>query len=427
MPLTLLHISDIHFHSPSAGWDEDADLRNELLRDVRATLNQGQNFDAVVIGGDIAFSATEEEYSIASDWIDELLKAAGGLVPGQVRVVPGNHDISRDAVRQSTHALQFRLALARSTVAGVDQVLRDQVALDPMAQELLGPLAEYNSFAARFGCPTSAEKLAWEDDSMVVDGHAVRLVGINSVINSGPADGLGDLVVGKHQCRVLRDSSSIRILMLHHPPPWIKDWTEIEGHVRRTHLILFGHEHAFEARQPIPMGTVEVSAGALAPERDAHGERDPYLPTYNVITLSVSNPSQVNLEIKTRKWNLAMTRFELAEESEFSVAMEPQVDFEHAPPTDEQESVSDASPLVLLPVEEGVVVTEQEAERRADLRNVGVRFAQLPAAKRWHLAESIGVGDPGDTQLIASDRNIAVLQRIRDRGLVNQLVEEMDR
>ncbi len=431
MPLRLLHISDIHFHSfTTSGWDEDSDLRNEVVRDVRSMVAEGEIFDGIVVGGDIAFSASAAEYQVASDWIDLLRQAAGGLAAGQVRVVPGNHDISRLAIAQSAHARRFRADLAAAQVLAVDQVLREQVAVDPVAQGLLRPLEEYNKFAERFGCGTSAQKLAWEDDSMVVDGHAVRLVGINSVINSGPNDDLGVLVVGQQQCRVERDGASVRILMLHHPPRWLKDWTMVEGHMHRAHLILFGHEHAFEARQQVAMGTVEVSAGALAPERDEAGERDPYLPTYNVVTLSVTDSEVLNVKIRTHKWDIRTTRFERGTPQSFQVSIEPALGARDADGAlaAQEESISDASPLVVLPVgEEGLVVDSDEAQRRAELRNVGVRFTQLSASSRWHIAFALGVDLTEDHALSASERNVAILRRVRERGLVNQLIEEMDR
>ena len=63
MALVLLHLSDSHFNRRHAtGWDPDEELRHELLADLRRVRNDVGTFSAILISGDVAFSAQIPEY-----------------------------------------------------------------------------------------------------------------------------------------------------------------------------------------------------------------------------------------------------------------------------------------------------------------------------------------------------------------------------
>lgn len=431
MPLRLLHLSDIHFHATTPAWDEDSDLRQELIRDVREIVSATGNIDAVLVGGDIAFSAQENEYAVALSWIDEVLDAAGGISRDQVWTVPGNHDVNRAVVNTSKDVQDFHQEMAScDPVGGVDTVFRRRIASTPTAETLMLPLAEYNRFAEAFVCATHPNSLAWQDRSLSVDNLQIVLTGINSVMNSGPADGHGTLVVGTQQCRLPRAKDTIHLAMLHHPPHWIRDWASIEPYLNRAHVVLFGHEHKLEAEQLVPGSTVRVSAGAVAPERGEHGEVDPYIPTYNVLTLSRAN-EQLRVEIHPRYWSKQGTRFDEhpGGTRTYFVNLDPAVP-SSAKATVEGEAsadhdVSSASPLIAPILEAGSEAEPESADTRRSLRAIGVRYLGLPIFKRLDVARALGVVDGEETRLPPRDLYPLILERVRERNLIDDLSAEM--
>ena len=71
MPLRIVHVSDIHFSNGQ--WDEDSDQRRELIEDLQTLVVEGGPIDAVLVGGDIAFSGKGEQYAIAHQWLADLV------------------------------------------------------------------------------------------------------------------------------------------------------------------------------------------------------------------------------------------------------------------------------------------------------------------------------------------------------------------
>ncbi|WP_209087021.1 metallophosphoesterase family protein [Agrobacterium tumefaciens] len=57
----------------------------------------GGPVDAILISGDIAFAADDEECAFALKWIRERLCPVYGCKFEDVMVIPGNHDVDRRA------------------------------------------------------------------------------------------------------------------------------------------------------------------------------------------------------------------------------------------------------------------------------------------------------------------------------------------
>jgi predicted phosphodiesterase len=95
MPVTRLHISDLHVRTGDS-YDRDVVFR-ALVRCVRGFREKkGRTPDLIFTTGDIGYSGRADEYAIATKFFDELLEAAG-LDRRRLYVVPGNHDVDRDA------------------------------------------------------------------------------------------------------------------------------------------------------------------------------------------------------------------------------------------------------------------------------------------------------------------------------------------
>ena len=64
--MLLVHISDIHFRHPYCNTEMDPDrpYRTRLIQDARDFAQKlGTVVDAILVGGDIAFRGTPEEYA----------------------------------------------------------------------------------------------------------------------------------------------------------------------------------------------------------------------------------------------------------------------------------------------------------------------------------------------------------------------------
>jgi 3',5'-cyclic AMP phosphodiesterase CpdA len=73
--VALLHLSDIHFRDRRAGdaHDADADLRNELERDLRILRGtRVPKLDGMIVSGDIAFGGKKDEFDFATGWIERV-------------------------------------------------------------------------------------------------------------------------------------------------------------------------------------------------------------------------------------------------------------------------------------------------------------------------------------------------------------------
>jgi predicted phosphodiesterase len=108
MPVTWLHISDLHIREGDP-YDRDVVLRS-LVRSVRRFRERDDRKpDLLFATGDIAYSGRPEEYKIATDFLDQILEAAG-LSRRRLYVVPGNHDVDRIVGRQLLRELPSRTA-----------------------------------------------------------------------------------------------------------------------------------------------------------------------------------------------------------------------------------------------------------------------------------------------------------------------------
>ena len=431
MPLHLVHLSDIHFHGYGAGWDEDEDQRDELLKDLARVYGPDPNVDAILVGGDIAYSATAEEYTTAKSWIDNVCHVCH-VDPSGVWVVPGNHDVSRGAIQRSVVARDFRNAIRGCALGAIDRELKNRLSVDPAGEGLMVPFANYNTFADHFGCGTTAREPHWFDGTLSCDGHRVRLTGINSALISDSTDDKRDeptkLVAGCWQCTLPRTDGLIHIVVGHHPPEWLRDWANVAPYLARAHLVLFGHEHRFAAQQVTPGGTVHVFAGAVGPERLGGAATDEYLPSWAAIRLSCTGDS-LNIEVDPHVWLRDGTRFGPHPDGvqSFVVQLEPSLATSStaAPPAENEFNGMSASPLISPMVAD---LTGQEHPDSGQRRRLGVQFMTLPPSRRLDIARRLGVLDePTDLALPPPRLYETLLTRIRERDLIDDLQKELNR
>ena len=84
----ILHLSDLHLENADLANIYRTQLETDLIRELEI-----RRLQYLVISGDVAHLATEEEYRAAFEMVDSLVKRFG-LDASRVVIVPGNHDVN---------------------------------------------------------------------------------------------------------------------------------------------------------------------------------------------------------------------------------------------------------------------------------------------------------------------------------------------
>ena len=431
MSLHLLHLSDIHFGGYGPVWDEDDDQREQVLEDVRRLVAESGTIDGILVGGDVAYSGQPQQYERAREWLAALVEVCG-CPAGNVWVVPGNHDVDRARVARSAILQDFRSAVRSCALSDLDTVMRKRLADDPCRDVLLATLEAYNEFALPWGCHLSAHRFHWEDATLRLGERRIVLWGMNSVLVSDGEDTREDpdrktranLILGKRQCRMPKTAGTIRVALVHHPPNWLKDWTQVRPYVDRAHVVLFGHEHCFVPEQERPGGTLYLRAGAVGPE-----EGPEWVPSYNLLTLDVVG-GQLEIVVEPRSWIARETCFGLHGDGKrtFTVVLDERpgavrevsegeraIDTEVAP--------ANATPLSARARDERAPADDADIAGRR--RELVFRYLSAARTRREEIARNLGVFEEDDVGLPEGEFYAAILGRIRDRELIDQLAREL--
>ncbi|MCZ0937613.1 MAG: metallophosphoesterase, partial [Gemmatimonadota bacterium] len=298
--MLLAHIADIHFRTPhclNPAIDPDRPFRTRMIQDIRNRSAGLGSVDALLVGGDIAFKGNPEEYVTARAWLEEFASACGCPME-RVFVVPGNHDVDRAVIANSTAVRNAQAAIMRSDDRQREQELRTQFSDTDSGRALVAPLEAYNEFAKFFDCQIfPPERLYWKQILPLEMGVQLHIHGLTSTFlsgSNGEDDTRGTLYLSPLQTVLDPLDDVINVVLCHHPPSWLLDHDEVDDAIRdRTAIQLFGHEH--RARIDKGDGFIRCSAGAVNPDRYETG----WKPGYNLINVQVSDENQDRtLEVK---------------------------------------------------------------------------------------------------------------------------------
>jgi 3',5'-cyclic AMP phosphodiesterase CpdA len=272
--ITLAHLSDVHLPLEAGfdvrHWNVKRVLgwlnwqRKRRFIHTRAALDLivadllAQRPDHILVSGDLVNIALPGEYEAALAWLHAL------GTPGDVSVVPGNHDIY--VPLGSEPGVARWSAYMKSDAYGAE-VCR---ACFPSTVGLSFP------YVRRLG--------------------PVALVGVNSAIETPIGYALGRVGVDQLErlgrvLEHLRASGLMRLVMIHHPPlvglapdrRALMDAKELEQVLARAgaELVIHGHNHKVMANQ---LGAVQVAGiGSASAARAYHSEG---AATYNVMRVS---------------------------------------------------------------------------------------------------------------------------------------------
>ena len=296
--ISWLHLSD--WHQTVNGFGRSV-VRDALLDDLadRTALDENlDEIDFVVFSGDLASKGHADELSAArGEFLDPVL-ARVEVDRQRLFLVPGNHDVDRDAFELLPKALLAPF----SDESAVEKWLTD----DERRDLVLRPTRAYSELAAEFGFDGNPAYAA--HGHLNVRGVEVGLVGLNSALMAGRDPGprtpgrdedYGLLVVGEPQAReALRhtEGADVQIAVVHHPIDWLQsfDRNRLEPALASTaHFLLHGHRHLAHCDKV--RGTsgdhVVIPAGASFTERSASDQR--FANAYTLVTLDLERGTGV--------------------------------------------------------------------------------------------------------------------------------------
>ncbi|MBL7064922.1 MAG: metallophosphoesterase, partial [Anaerolineae bacterium] len=306
--LTWLHFSDWH----QRGEDFDRRVvRDALIQDIRERACISPDLaqvDFIVFSGDVAYAGKAKEYSTAIEHLFAPVLEAAGLSHNRLFIVPGNHDLDRDAFKYLFGALKQPL----TSNSEVQEWFTDPEGIT----NLLRPFKEYDNFIAEH-VDQSQTAYAYLRQ-FKAGGKCIALIGLNSALLSGRHNEVRDgrevinddryLILGEPQIYDLLHNedfckADVRIAVMHHPFDWLIKFDRdlVCDRLREAcHFVLQGHEHQ-------PRVNIELGPGGdcvIIPAGPSYDRREPE------ISRCANAYNYVHLDFVTGKGRVYLRRYE---------------------------------------------------------------------------------------------------------------------
>lgn len=302
MPITFIHLSDIHFGQEKGGAViTNNDVKERLIEDAAAQMKAhagGRPAAGIIVTGDVAYAGQSSEYHDAAAWLDRLTNAVK-CDKTSVQVVPGNHDIDRKKITRGCRMMLD--AIVEKGEELLDEFLKTE--LD--RQSLYNRFAAYRPFAEGYNCPLDGGGgIASERSYELAPGRILRVIGLNSALICSINDEEGRLLLGARQRVLPRRPGEELVVLCHHPLHWLQDSEDARRYVRsRSRVFVSGHEHnpALKLENTGPgSDLMMLAAGATVPPKAENG----FTYTYNLLTFDWDPASDgLMVTIVPRAWS----------------------------------------------------------------------------------------------------------------------------
>lgn len=258
MKLLLLHLSDIHIkNNTNPALDRYKEIGSTLfavIPEVSALF--------IVITGDIAYSGNKEEYTYATNFINNLISyiKETSEIPVQVVMVPGNHDGD------------FKNGgKVRKTVIEKVREIGESYIDDEVIAQCTAPQSNYFEFERQFtNSNLTHDDPLWKEYRFNLKDKTIAFSAINASWMSQVPEEQGKLIFPvKRYAALHNQEASVRIFLLHHPLNW---YAQDSYHPLRDlcrsyfQIVMTGHEHVTSTNITIDSSrnqTVNLEAGAL--------------------------------------------------------------------------------------------------------------------------------------------------------------------
>jgi len=424
--LLLLHLSDIHFREPyclDPETDPDHMIREVLRKDIRSMVAKLGKVDAILICGDIAYKANGEEYNIANGWIKDVVRDAG-CSHTDVYTVPGNHDVNQTTADGKTACGLKTTILGKPLGYTRDKEFIDTLMDEEAGGHLIKPMAEYNQFAAPFGCDINAKKPFWIEDLKLASGWTLKMHGLTTTLFSGDQDKEGSLYLGASQHVFPPVDGIVRLAMMHHPPEWVSDGEAFNDSLYNGCVLhLQGHRHL--TRLLDSSKCVRISGGAVNPNRL---EKD-WKPSYNLIKLQMLQEEErycLQIDVHQRIWQDSPNQFVAKVTSEGESVFTHRIRLQNRPLPIETKSSAVISEVEVTDydLKTGTEVSIS-SEGHTTQRDLVFDFWSLSITRRHKVIQSLNLLNQDDKQLPEPERYRLAFKRARERGMIGELKEQI--
>jgi predicted phosphodiesterase len=408
---SFVHLSDIHFRTRDVtGEDrEHREVRDQLLADLALIKGDGQQVDAILVSGDVAFSGQTDQYDTARGFLDKVCNTVE-IASTEVWMIPGNHDINRESIKDMLKPWQKNMKQATLGWEGRQRELDRVLTLrtDEPQDYFLNSYKEYNAFAGKYGCESKLDPfLYWRTPVGTLDHDVIiQVTGLNSAFLCNDTDVPGPTVmIGKQQHLLPNQTDTVSIVMCHHPETWLADGGPLMQNLRnRSHIALFGHEH--RADVVAHTNLLILHAGAVNPEET---NRNP--PAYNIVTLWLEDGGHLRTEVRRRYYNWEHQRFMAHQFSEGNIV------FAHSQPISFTPKASEKT----KPEQHGGETrTVTEINRTLTIRRLTFYLLDLNEGARISVGTRLNLFTPAMAKLDGRDLYYAVIDEADAR---NQLLE----
>jgi predicted phosphodiesterase len=390
----------------------------------------GRPADRILLTGDIAFAGRAEEYAFAYKWLEEKLCSAARCEIDDVFVIPGNHDVDRNAendIAQNMAREALRAAPANQVNGYLRQWMRSKIASDV----IFGPIQEYNRFAAKFLCllrpyvdNDGIEDLAARPfarrDLTLNDGSTLRLSGFNTVLVSDITDAKARMLIDPAAAQIEEEDGVCHMVMAHHPFGWLKNGRDFQDRCEKVAQIqLFGHEHTRRVEEGKYF--LRIRAGAMQPDRD----ESEWKPGYNWIDVSVEGTGDKRkLVVKVWVRQFETDNFLAVPNRNGKPIWENSYDLpEWAAPV--AAAVETAKTEVSAPVLE--LPTMPTSAPQPTIRRVTIKLFKLKEHEQRRVITLLNLDRPSDREMKDYELVVAAVKRGEAQGLLPDMDSLIDR
>lgn len=307
--MRILHISDFHY-KPSKKFDQQK-LVDQLINKSKAV----DPIDFIFFTGDLVNSGTvEAHFWEAGSLLLDGLSTALNVKKNNIFICGGNHDVDRSAISESIKS-HFELKIK-------DNNDLNAFANKPSPDYNLskGPISNYIKYASSIysGAGNQINDL-YSSHIRIIEDESVGIISINSAWCC-TGDDFGKLYFPvdklKEALLEIQNQAQFKILLLHHPLSWFKDFNsfELEELIHKEFNMVFsGHVHSNQISTHYVSNKgifSHVAPAALSFEKDA-------ILGYSILECPTSNPTMV--EVSRYTFNKKSSLFNAEEKIDYPI------------------------------------------------------------------------------------------------------------
>ncbi|MGZ3752744.1 MAG: metallophosphoesterase family protein, partial [Mucilaginibacter sp.] len=251
--LTWLHLSDLHLTCRKSGnndWttesiNQDIVIQSLLEAIQNLLIKKGQKLNLIFITGDLVHGGKEEEYEVAGEFCRQLLKITG-LSTKQLFIVPGNHDVNREAIKKVHMDGLYKF----NNQDDISERLSDSELFPILIRKLDG----FYKFCKNFlylDVEPKQQYIFGKTIKIIGTPLEINLLGLNSALFAGyDGDDNHKLAFGLYQSQqafnTLNKDAHLSIAFFHHPFSCFHECeVPIQNQLKqKVDLILTGHLHS---------------------------------------------------------------------------------------------------------------------------------------------------------------------------------------